>query len=193
MSEKEQEIFRNYYLSEIDSRWRRLKWIKEKEREHRIEHLGVWDHIRILFNNATLAYVYELYPASILCIGSSLEAYISSKISPKKVRRPKYLSQYIDDAKEEGLISEKTYSDLKNFNSNIRNHVVHPKGPITLTTLGFKLVEYSGTKSTWESLDRKPMHLLSLKQIAKNSIQLFMKTVEECVEFEKRRGSNIQN
>lgn len=186
MSDKEELIFKNYYSSEIDSRWERLKWINERKREYGIERLGVWDYIIILFKNATFSYVYELYPASILSICSSLEAYISSKISPKKVRRPKYLSQYIDDAKEEGIISDVTYNELKDFNDNIRNHIIHPKGPSSLSKLGFKLIEYSGTRATWESPDREPMWLLSLKDVAEKGILLFMEVVKQCMNTRRK-------
>ncbi|MHA1345896.1 MAG: hypothetical protein ACTSYH_10980 [Candidatus Heimdallarchaeaceae archaeon] len=190
MSSEEKILFKRFYQSETEDRWKRLKWIKEKEREYDIEKLVVWDHIRLLYNNATLAYVYELYLAAILSICSSLEAFISSKISPEKVKRPKYLSHYIRDALEEGLVSDSVYKQLKKFNDNIRNHVVHPKGPTSLGNLGFKLVTFSGIKSTWESPDRKPMSPLTMKEAAEKGVLLFMETVKHWMDLKNYKNES---
>ena len=174
MSEQERDIFVEYYTSQLDSRWERLKWIKEKEREY---------DVRMLYHNSTLSYVFTNFLASILSICSAIEAYLSSKISPEKVHVPKYLSQYIRDAFEENLISENTSKELSNFNNYIRNHVVHPKGPTSLSMLGFKITQYTGRKTSWESPDRKTMLPLSHKDAAEKGILLFLQVVKECLKI----------
>lgn len=175
----EETIFKEHYNSEIENRWKRFHWIKGKERIFDIENQGVWEHIRLLYHNSTLSYVYGNYLASILSISSALEAFLSSKISSDKFNGLKYLSQYIKDAFDDDIISEKTYKELKNFNSTIRNNIVHPKGPSSLSMLGFKNVHFSSKKSTWESPDREPMLPLSMQEASEEGILLFMKTVAE--------------
>ena len=172
----EETIFKEFYNSETENRWIRLNWIKEKERGFNVENLGVWNHIRLLFHNSTLSYVYGNYLASILSICSTLEAFLSSKISSNKFNGLKYLSQYIKDARDDKIISKEIYGELKNFNTTIRNNIVHPKGPMTIST---------GKKSTWESPNRKPMHPLSMQEAAEKGILLFLKTVAEWMKKQK--------
>lgn len=184
----EETIFKEYNKSEEDNRWRRLKWAKEKEREFDVENLGVLSHIRMLFHNSTLSYVYGNYIASILSICSALEAFLSSKISASKITDRKYLSGYIKDAFDEKIIAQKTYKELKNFNNTVRNNLVHPKGPLTTSMLGFKNVHFSGKKSTWESPDRKPMHPLTMQEAAEKGILLFVTTVSEWKKKQSKRA-----
>jgi len=183
MTVEEKAIFKEYNIRELDFRWERMKWIKDLERKYGVEEIkSVPIHSLQFYWNSTLSYVYKNYLASILSISSAIEAYLSHKTPPKHFKQRAYLSHYIECASKEKLISKSLEESLSNFNTNIRNHIVHPKGILGIEFLGFKLKNYSKTNITWESPTGEQMRPLTPKKTAELGIDLYLRMIKESLE-----------
>ena len=197
MSEIEREIFKNYNLEQLESRWKRMQWVKETERKYRIDKYGgIFDDTRLLYHNSTLAYVYGCPIASCITIASAIEAFLNDKIPPpttlKKKKLDKFglaekkktgLSELITNANQLGFVSYVLEKELHNFREFIRNNLTHPTGIDSVNMLGFKLVSYDkgviGGSGRWESPTGQAMLPIPHEDAARQGIELFNRIVSE--------------
>jgi len=172
MFEVEKEIFVKYNQDELSSRWLRMKWVKEKEREYRVDkYRGVFDDTRVLYQSSTIAYVYGSPLATGLTVISAVQAFFMQKIHPEKNKR---LVELIDLAYDNEIINDELKEELHKYRKFVRNNLPHPIGVNTVTTLGFK-VKYKGSalgsSASWTSPDGEPMHPLTWDEVAEVGIE----------------------
>jgi len=121
------------------------------------------------------------YLASILCIGSTIEEYLRRIVELSKhddIDRIKFY-YLIEEAGEQGLISENLREKLQYFRDNIRNHVAHPKTLFQFTFLG---LEYQkGDKSWGKENGREINPSTATEDCAKEGILLFLSLVKETI------------
>jgi hypothetical protein len=180
VTEEEKEIFMKYNQNVVGNRWLRMKWVKDKEREYRVDqYRGVFDDTRVLYQNSTNAYVYGSSLAAGLTVISALQAFFMQKFHPKDSLE---FSKLINLAYEQGHIDEGLKEELHHYRKFVRNNLAHPIGINTVSTLGFK-VKYKGSETgssvNWSSPDGKPMHPLTFDEVAEVGIELFLRVVNQ--------------
>jgi len=85
MTMEEKMKFKEFNISEIDSRWCRMKWIKDLERKYGLEqNRSVPRHSHIFYWDSTLSYVYKRFFTSLLSICSAIEGFFFSYKIPFK-------------------------------------------------------------------------------------------------------------
>ena len=191
MTEEERRLHCNYITNELPQTWARINWVKNNERRFNIEKETTWEITKYLYHSGTLSYVYELYASSILSIASAIDSYLSSIISPIEYSGKSLLSKRIQMAKENKKISPDLADELMIFNDKVRNHLVHPKGPLTHFFLGGDFDAKTGTWSkdfqlediavvkdnSIQALKMDPIQ--NMKQVTEYSLLLFMRTVRD--------------
>lgn len=182
MSKKEENAFFDYESSQLAERWRSMKWVKELERKYQVEKLRITPEATQLYWNATKSYVYEQFFASILAISSAMEAFLIRITPSNSFKKDNYFPYYARMAFQYDLISDKIRKELLDFNAYIRNHVVHPKGPLGFEILGFKYKSKGKYSGSWQSPTGEPMHSFTPKQSAEKGINLFLRLVKDYVD-----------
>ena len=191
MTEEEQRFHYDFITSELPQTWERMKWVKFNERRLNIEKEQIWKITRYLYHSGTLSYIYELYASSILSIASAIDSYLSSAISTTEYTEKSLLSRRIQKANETKRISSDMADELMIFNDKVRNHLVHPKGPLTHFFLGGDFDAKTGTWSkdfqlediavvkdnSIQALKMDPIQ--NMKQVTEYSLLLFMRTVRD--------------
>jgi len=176
---EEKVIFEEFNSSQMDSRWGRWKWIIDLERKYDLEHnRSVPIPSMLLYWDSRKSYVYKTFFASTLSISSAIESFLRRKIPDNRFKKNLFLSNYIDIALEEEMILEPLKDELLNFNKNVRNNIVHPKGIFGFEWLGFEITEHSKFLMSWESPTGEPMEPLAPQKAAELGIDLYLRTVK---------------
>ncbi|MFX0172057.1 MAG: hypothetical protein ACFE9L_09060 [Candidatus Hodarchaeota archaeon] len=62
MTVEEEKAFKRFNTSEVDSRWGRMKWVKDLERKYGLEEIrSVPIHSMRLYWDSTISYVYKTF------------------------------------------------------------------------------------------------------------------------------------
>jgi len=203
MTEEEKKIYYRSSTDKIPQNWTRMKWVKENERKLDIENVETWAITIYLFHAGTNSYVNRNYAASILSIASALDSFLGSIISAREFAEIDVLSGRIKKAKDTNKISPDIAIELLSFNDKIRNHLVHPKGPFTHYFLGGKFDKKTGTWTkdfTQEDIGIVEDGMITairlnpntnMKQVSEYSIDLFIRTVRDHLDFTKLGKTNI--
>jgi len=176
------EEFRDARRKREKERYELFQWIKEKEQEYNIEKVVPLDFNTIpLYRDATNAFIFEQFLASILVIGTTIEQYLLWKVEKgSKLKERIYRKGFYPRIKQ--ILSQELSMELKQFFDHCRDEVAHPKTKNHFLALGlpYNIEEgyFGGSKVEPIILHTKDNQLVNIGyECAKRGLELFMKIV----------------
>lgn len=126
MTKKESEEFTWFRVREVPGGLERWEWIKKLENTHNADKWNTSPTLQQLYPQAKYCYIHQCYLVSATMASIAVEAHLKFNLKGISASEWARFKNLIDEARDEGHITDDLADRLHRLRETIRNYIVHP-------------------------------------------------------------------